>query len=530
MLQRTYIAFFILYVVTGISRAHTASVSLSAQMNVVAANMVHRLGLGENQNLSVTTIDEDATYMLPLKPLYLALEKALDTRLEQVTFSSFRGRENNLIRNLLVSSGGLYEPFTIEEKSVDSLLLTGAYFFDERRPGYISVALKIIDRSGFVRFESSEFSLSYKNAGPDLLRTVFDPLMEGATRSEILFRGRLIAHFDRLFNTPNTNFLTYPAEYSFVLNDPYVIPWQVDALRELLTMKYGVMFTKNNENKVIVENGGSITWVRDHHSVTMGTVIDREPLLPRQVRGNTDTLYYLPQLPASGRTEKKLFSTAFEKNVRREISTFFSTTYPRLFSPFQFETLRNIFISLSNPTVLVGNKIRSDPVTGEEIVAYHWYYPLEWLSELKRAVEIRGRHFDVDATVLGVFNDNIAKERFWAIVLQNWCTTDKYGKEMYTDQGFLLVHFDVTPRGNIRHYHIYYRLWFHNYQYDNPELGMTRSDKLLRDIDRYFMTGITGIDRDLKKSMKEFLCTRLITLSQDLHHVSPGTAGHPLGR
>jgi hypothetical protein len=142
-------------------------------------------------------------------------------------------------------------------------------------------------------------------------------------------------------------------------------------------------------------------------------------------------------------------------------------------------------------------------------VYYRWYTAAQWLGRLRYAHHELGRRFKVSTSVIGVFNDNVDPHRYWAIVLQGWCTLNRFDAPVYEDDGFLLVNFDFDARARLKAFRIHYRLWFCAYRYDDRELGLSRGEKLARDIDRYFLGELGGIDPELMYAMRDFLVRQI---------------------
>jgi hypothetical protein len=209
--------------------------------------------------------------------------------------------------------------------------------------------------------------------------------------------------------------------------------------------------------------------------------------------------------------ESKKCTTRDETTIRDMIYTTFNTYYPELFNNFNYPKLSEIYIDQGHPSILVGTKVLDNPAKGQEQIKYMWQNKKDWLNELKKAVEVRQRKFCVQTSVMGLFNDNLDQNRWWAVVKQKWQTKDQAGHVVYQDDGFLLVNFDFDADDKLKDFKIYYRLWFYDYQYDDLELGIKRHEKLVRDIKKYFMDskGISGIDSTLKKGIMEFLVNKV---------------------
>lgn len=488
---------------------------LGTDIAVIAQRMLVALGETTRRDLKITTMDEDRNYMLPMGPIYRCLRDTLSTRVHSVVFSSFGGRRNAAIRDMIRNGDG-YAPIALGEKRVDSLILTGCYHLTDRSSS-VNFSLRLIDIGARTVFESGEFVLKRSDAPSGLDREIFSKLSHRETLDEIRYRGRLIRELETLFNTPRNNLLAHPAEYAFERRHNYAISWQVDALREILTVKYGIVINPKAKDRIVLEPTGAVVFVRGGKERVLDRVVDGEPLLPEEFPEEFDTLRYLH--PTRGGTdtgggfEAKGYTTRQERVIRDLIHETFSTRYPAMFSRFDTVALQRVFVAMDHPSVLVGRKVSVEPRTGREDIRYTWHTKESWLSGLKTAYETRHRRFRVRTAVIGVFCDNLDPARYWAIVRQKWRTTNELGRTVYEDDGFLFVNFDFDVGAQLKEFHVLYRLWFYNYEYDDLELGIKRHEKLIRDIDSYFADGISGIDATLKKGMRDFLVAKISSMN-----------------
>lgn len=225
------------------------------------------------------------------------------------------------------------------------------------------------------------------------------------------------------------------------------------------------------------------------------------------------TYTYFPGIARiNGSTEKpteRPFRTPSEVKVRDTIFKTFSTYYPQLFNPFNFEKLNQIFFNKKNPSILTGTVRQSDSLTGREIVDYRWITTNEWLDHLKKLHDVDNRTFDVHATVMKIFRDDLDPNRYWAIVRENWKTLDAFGKIVYEDNTFQFYNFDFTTDRVLKDFKIYYRLWFYEYQYDDLETGIKRHEKLKRDITTYFRNGIKSMSSTLNKAIYKYFVSQI---------------------
>ncbi len=487
--------------------------SFTANMEQVAMDMARTLQFSPQATVSMTTIPEDKSYMLSMKPVYKALQESLDPYVKGVRLHSFRGEENAILRSMILSGSTEYAPMRLYERQVDSLILTGSYYLLKDSPDKVNFSVTVINLQSQTLFQSDEYTISKTDCPPAIKRLVFSKLNNTNAFAECFYRGRVIKKLDNLFNSPNNNLLTYPAEYNFEKRHPYAIQWQVDLLREILSLKYAVSFSRFSKNRIILEASGAIVFIRDARERQAQGLIDGEPLLPADFRDEYDSLHYLHPEPggteALAHLEKKQCTTTAEKTVRDRIHETFGTYYSKLFTPLNYELLDRIFVDKGHPSILVGTKRASDPRIGREVITYSWHTKKSWLKGLLRAYIQRQRTFDVQTEVMGVFHDNLDEHRYWAIVLQKWRTKDRHGSVVYQDDGFLIVNFDFNADQTLKNFNIHYRLWFYNYEYDDLELGITRREKVIGDLDRHFVAGVGGIDNELKNAMRNFIIGKI---------------------
>ena len=493
------------------------SASFSTDLDTLALRMATTLKLSPERPLQITTINIDKNYMLPLDPILLKLKEKLAPYAKEVVFNPFRGEENSTIRSIVLSGGAEYAPISMDEKKIDSLLLTGYYNLFSSDSSSVNFHIKIINTAARVIFESEEYTITKQDCPAALKREVFDRISNSEKFKEMEYRGKIIKEFDDLFhNTANNNLLAYPAEYRFENKNPYALDWQVEWMRDILTRRYGITMVEGSPNTITIEQSGSAFFSRDGKRYSRAKLIDGEPLLPDSFPEEYNSYHFINTSNAAVEepiVESKKCTTRDEKAIRDKIYETFSTYYPALFNNFNYQKIDEVFIDQGHPSILSGTKGKINPATGKEEIKYVWQTKKEWLKNLKEAVDVRNRRFYVKTSVMGLFNDNLDQNRYWAIVKQKWQTKDQSGHVVYEDDGFLLVNFDFAADNTLKDFKIYYRLWFYDYQYDDLETNTKRHEKLTRDIKQYFVDGkgISGIDSSLKKGMMEFLIEKVKT-------------------
>jgi hypothetical protein len=481
--------------------------SFESDMEDCAMHCAQALRLTNQQDLAITSIAQDESYLLPLDGVYALLTQYLRSYARAVTLHTFRGEEQTLLRSMVRSGGIEYAPFGLTGQHIDSLILTGKYYLVDGKNDRVQVSIAVVGRDARTIFQSKEYTLVKSDCPPGLLRGVFDAIATEESWADVVYRGRILAKYLLLFNSPYNNLLLQPAEYRFESRHPYSLQWQIDIAKEVLATKFAVIFSNTAPATILLEPTGTLVFIRDGVERCIDNAVDGAPLLPEEFTEEYDSLRYLYAPAPAGAAivqEKRPYTTVRDKRVRERIYEMFTVQYPALFSPFNYKALDSLFVDKQHPSILVGAKQMSDPRIGREVIRYAWYDKRKWLAGLLNGVVRKQRSFAVTTKVMGVLNDNLDPDRFWAVVLQKWKTKDRSGACVYEDDGFLIVNIDAADTNHID-FRVHYRLWFYLYQYDDRELGITRHEKLARDLDEYFVNSMGGIDRSLKMAMKDLI-------------------------
>lgn len=493
-------------VVLSVAVAHA---SFDTDLETIARNMAAELDLSPTARVSMTTLEQDRNYMLSLAPIYKKLREKLHPYAKNVSFNSFRGQEHAAIRTMILTGNAEYAPMQMPEWSVDSLILSGWYYLLEGESDKINYKFKVCDRTGRLLFESDEYRITKSDCPPALQRRVFSRLRDEESFGEVEFRGHLIQKLDKLFNSPNNNLLAHPQEYRFENRYPYALQWQIAIIKETLSLKYGISLVEHSDNVIRVLPTGELEFSRQGRRRSVHDLVDAEDMLPDSFPAEQNQYRYFNTSMPDAPVEVKKISTPAERTIRDLIHETFNVHYPRLFTNFNYAKLDEIYAHKDHPSILVGNVRAVKPRIGREVVEYSWRTKEQWLTHLKKLHDQKGRRFDVDTDVMGIFQDNLAERRYWAVVRQKWKTKDRYGKVVYQDDGFLFVNFDFDADMKLREFEIHYRLWFYNYQYDDIELGLKRHEKLTNDINNHFVRAMGGIDARLKVAIRDFLKSKI---------------------
>ncbi|MGB7567109.1 MAG: hypothetical protein WBM07_04560 [Chitinivibrionales bacterium] len=275
--------------------------SFSSDLDTLAMKMASELKLTPQRPLQMTTINIDKNYMLPLDPVLLKLKEKLAPYAKEVVFNPFRGEENSTIRSIVLSGGGEYAPIRMDEKKIDSLLLTGYYDLFSGDSSKVNFHVKIINIDARLIFESEEYTINKTDCPPALQREVFEQISNSEKFKEMEFRGKIIKQLDDLFhNTQNNNLLAFPTEYRFENKNPYAIQWQVEWLRDILTRRYGITMKDESHNGIVIEQTGSVIFSRDGKRYSRAKLIDGESLLPDSFPEEFNSYHFInTSMPAS---------------------------------------------------------------------------------------------------------------------------------------------------------------------------------------------------------------------------------------
>ena len=236
----------------------------------IAEEIAENLKLSTDKPLFVTTLSEDKQYMLPLEPVFNKLKTSLKPYVSDIRFKNPQGSEVATLATIIRDVA----PLRIEEMTVDSLILTGSYFLMDQSLDRVNCILK----SGHTGSEIIPKRRIYhtRQHCPPAIKEPFQTSKQSLTAN--WYKGYVIDKLERLFNAGDNDLLLPPAVYSFVNRHPYAIQYQVNALKEILTLKYGVSFSQDSNNKIVIPADGSLIFIRDGKERPLQKIIDGEPL------------------------------------------------------------------------------------------------------------------------------------------------------------------------------------------------------------------------------------------------------------
>lgn len=361
----------------------TIHASFEQEISKIAKEISEELKLSPDRPLYITCVPDNDSYMLPMGPVYNELKKKLRPHVSEIRFRSPMGNEMITLINII--RGGT--PLALEDIPIDSLILTGGYFLMNKDLDRVNCVLKIQDIYTTNIYQSSEFTIFANDCPPELNRKLFNTLVNKEAYGEIEYKRCLIEKLEILFNTTDNDLLIPPACYVFVNKNNYAIPYQLNAFKEILNLKYGISYFPESKDSIIVKADGTVSFIKNGKERQLQKVIDGEPLYPN-FPSRCDSYEYSDTTSKGNGSVKKMetrkISTEAEFKVRDKIFEMFTCYYPKLFNPFNYEKLDKIFADRNEPSILTGIVIPPDPSTGKEIVIYRWVTKDEWLGDLKK--------------------------------------------------------------------------------------------------------------------------------------------------
>lgn len=207
---------------------------------------------------------------------------------------------------------------------------------------------------------------------------------------------------------------------------------------------------------------------------------------------------------STGKLRQKNITEEIDIFIQKNICYVVDSAYPKLFDPFRYDILDSVYVD-NGKSILKGRVYSQN--TQDEYVRYSWLTKRKWLGKLKKMNEESQKRFKIHNYLMGIFQDPLFTHRFWAVVAQNWVTTNLYGTEEYTDNGFTLINFDFSSETKLSSFKIYFSLWFYKYQYANKEIDL-RSKKLEHDMS-YFTDSTSFCDIKLKKAISTFIVSKI---------------------
>lgn len=451
----------------------------SAQMDSVAKNMVQLLQIPAKGSFSFSATEKDENYLLPVTSLYDLLAKRIRRHNKRFLINVLDGENQRLVQSLYVkASAGGYEDIEIREARVDSLIVGTSLYLSSS--GKLYARFVVCDLGSQVRFQSEKLRVPRKGPEAEFLEDLFDIIDDGEGVEMLRFREAAIQKLSsNLMADPNMT--SSQNIFAFKKDWTYANFEQVDAIEQILRVKFGFRFDPGSRDRITVNRAGGLEFRKRGKKLEIPRMIDVEPILGDDFKPEADSLIVpademattFAKIPITRQDDRDVFD-----RIRETIENQLASAYNRM----DFGYLSKVFAD--NQRSILRGKVSSNPKAGREKVRYYWDSKQKYLNGLKRLVGKKGYRLDVALKLMGIYQEDA--NRYWAVVYQKWKTKKKNGKVVYRDDGFLFINFDFADNRNKPVFKIYYRIWIYNYKFGNPETGFTRADFIQRDFDGVF--------------------------------------------
>ncbi len=109
----------------------TLSASYTQDMAVVTQEIVDALNITRQTKITISTVEADRNYMLPLRPVFRSLQKEMKLYAKEVVLAPVKNQGKQVIGELLrTSKDNIAVDFS--EDKIHTLFLTGKYVIDEK--------------------------------------------------------------------------------------------------------------------------------------------------------------------------------------------------------------------------------------------------------------------------------------------------------------------------------------------------------------------------------------------------------------
>lgn len=444
------------------------------------------------------------SHILTLQPIFDSLKKIIKRKSADFKFHNIGSIYYPYINAMIITeSSNILSSSRVKKftgiKSSNIYFISGAFsIIDSLSNNKINFKIKLSTIRGEKLFESISYVIN------PVSNDLKCKLMQEKSLTEVIKSAhnyiRISLELSKFFKKHGSAILQYPAKYSFTY-DHYADGIDVENVKTLLKMNYGIQLISNSQNKITIEHDGKISFENFENGKKIihqtGNIVHTYDVDwgDDNIQGDDSSVYY---------TENdSVFSRAFIQSdsvIYKEIKNFMENNYPGLFNPFQYDILNALFYKTDYRSILVGKVIDRE----KEIVQYKWRKKENWLKDLNRLYENEGRRYFLNTRVLRMYEDPDFEGRYWAIVYQDWQTAIVGRlKPGYQDDGFLIMYFDFNLDNELT-VNIYLRLWFNNYKKTTQDGLLTPILKLRRDINKYFINQkMKGINNTIKKNMAE---------------------------
>lgn len=453
--------------------------SFSANLDSIVVNINKILKIPKTGNYSISATEKDENYLIPVSSLYDLLSKRIRNHNNNFIINILDGENQRIAQSMfLKASSGGYADIDIKEAKVDSLIIGASLYISSK--GKLTIQFVICDILGKIRFKSRKVVLSLKDPESEYLMDIFDLIEEPDDIEVLRYREKIIKKFNnQLMQDPNMtsgeNMFTFKKDWLYANLD------QVDAIEEVLRIKFGFSFNTSSKDKIFINRSGGVEFCKNGRKLEISRLVDVEPVLDDDFNPIVDSIV----VPISDEELTDYAKVAIKKEdisvhqiIKETIEKDFASAYNRG----DFKYLNKIFAN--NKRSVLRGKVYSNPKTGKEQVRYYWETKQQYLKGLASLVKKKKYQFDITLKLLSLYQEN--ENRYWAVVRQNWKTKKRNGAVVYRDDGFLFINFDFSNGKAKPEMKIYYRIWIYNYKYANIELGKTRIDFIERDFNGVF--------------------------------------------
>jgi hypothetical protein len=226
--------------------------------------------------------------MLELSAIFKKLRERLLPYSKEVKFTP--AESDDIVRTIIMNAD--FAPIPVNERKVDSLLMTGYYQLTDNDSSHVYFQVKVVDWNSQPIFESDMIEISAKECPIDINLQIFKLISNPMKRGEIEYNSRIIKDFDNLFYHTKNNLLASPAQYRFLDEHPYAISWQLEKLKDILLRRYGITLGDTCSGSIQVVQSGSIIFSRDGKKYSRAGLVDGEALMPDSYPEESNKYHY----------------------------------------------------------------------------------------------------------------------------------------------------------------------------------------------------------------------------------------------
>ncbi|MGM0443807.1 MAG: hypothetical protein ACQEQV_06440 [Fibrobacterota bacterium] len=426
----------------------------------------------------VFVLSRDAHYLLPLAPVVQDIFRDFP---DSANYSFRIIRELHAIRNVQPSD----------------LIITGAYTY--KNADSLDLTLTLKNGEHQIR-GTCVYHLTRHDASPHVRSALFDPFRSSDERQRLFKTRSVLSRLRRSAPREDSLLFQWPAVYNFINRRASADQGVALLLKEILTTAYGVHYSNESADKILLTRSGDVHFTRRGITVTVPALLPGQSPFPKSFTNAEDRIIS----PVSDLSRGQMYyehrsPREYEVSIIDSMKQFMEHEYPRLFFDFDRRALEDLFADKER-NILTGHITEA----GTQ-VRYTWHSRDAWFNRLD-TLFTQGARFVLDIDLIRVFEDNLSPGRYWALFRQKWATLRKE-TSLYNDVGFLLLHLDYNrSTGSIADFKIQYRIWVYDYAGSDALRVHKQKRLILRDLDRIFTDdseyGITGIEHSLKAEIR----------------------------